>query len=157
MRLWFSYFCSSSLLLTNRKGSAASVPVNEMHRQGFATPVNRNNVVPNSSHAPCPPEQDGIQGYTDTPMINHSRQGSSSEKTQNLFLVAISQCSRGFLFFLHDSTGPDRLRQDTEVPYRSNTMPAMQRVQSVTTAQHINEPSAEVMTPLGGTRQGILS
>lgn len=79
------------------------------------------------------------------------------------------------------SAGPDRPRQDFEAPVnrsnaepflgnrsnaepfpgnRSNdepsTMSAMQPLQSVPIAQHINEPSTGVMTPLGGTSQGTL-
>ncbi|XP_042015692.1 recQ-mediated genome instability protein 1-like [Salvia splendens] len=114
---------------TSRQGYTASVPANDMHRQDFATPTNRNDATANTSHAPWPPEQDEIQGHTDPPMPTHSRQG-------------------------HDIR-----RQDIEVPvYQSNpqpsTVPALQRAHSVATAQHINEPSSEVLTPLGGTRQG---
>ncbi|XP_042014581.1 recQ-mediated genome instability protein 1-like isoform X2 [Salvia splendens] len=140
----------------------ASVPANDMHRQDFATPINRNDAVANNtSHAPWPPEQDEIQGHTDPPITTHSRQGSSIiyNKEKYLFPVAISQCLEDFPIFFHDTIGPGRRGQDIEVPvYRSNpqpsTVPALQRAQSVATAQHINEPSSEVLTPLGGTRQG---
>ncbi|KAL1541814.1 recQ-mediated genome instability protein 1 [Salvia divinorum] len=114
---------------TSRQGYTARVPATDMHRQDFATPINRNDAVDNTSHAPWPPEQDEIQGHTDPPITTHSRQG------------------------------PDRRRQGDEVPmYRSNpqpsTVPELQRAQSVAAAQHINETSSEVLTPLGGTRQG---
>lgn len=80
------------MLFTNCKGSAASEPARR--RQAFATPFSRNSAVPNTSHAPSPPEQDQIRGPTETPIVTHPGQGSFIEKTLKLLLVGISNAQK---------------------------------------------------------------
>ncbi|KAH6831566.1 recQ-mediated instability protein [Perilla frutescens var. hirtella] len=165
-------------LQSSGQGSAPSIPANDMHRQDLATPFSRNNAGSNMSHAPRPLEQDEIPGHTDTPIVTRSRQGP--DRPRKDFATPISRNNDGpntshapwppeqDEIPVHIDTpavtrsrqGPDRPRQDFEVPVnRSNgeprTVSAMQPAQSVTISQHINEPSIGVMTPLGGTRQGI--